>query len=166
MDSQKGGQQILFTTASGNYSRDLLPAHATVIFSAPVNPTSLPVNMELSAIFPHNLTFHLHYIDPILRPVPFWFWQGSHSTQKWLMLVMSSFQSEYKATCLKYIPPRKLLLAYWIKAQMLPALIWTECPFERTPILTEGFSLFQKQPISVKPQSKLKSKWREVIAHC
>lgn len=143
MDSQKEGQ-ILFTIASGNYSRDLLLAHATVLFfSVPVNPTSFLVNMEISAIFPCILTSHPHYIGPVLRSASCCSWQGSHSTQKWLMLVMSFFQSEYKATSLKYIPTCKLLLAYWIKAQMLLALIWTEYSFERTPILI-GFSLFQK----------------------
>lgn len=75
MDSQKEGQRILFTAASGNYSRDLLPAQATVLFfSAPVNPTSLLVNMAMSAIFPHILTSHLHYIGPFLRPASCWFW--------------------------------------------------------------------------------------------
>lgn len=91
-------------------------------------------------------------------------WEPQHI--KWLILVMSSFQSEYKATSLKYMPPCKLLLAYWIKTQMLPALIWTEYPFKRTPILIEGFHLFQKRPRSIKPQGKLKSTWSEVIAHC
>lgn len=111
MDSQKEGQQILFTAASGNYSRDLLPAHATVLFfSAPVNPTSLLLNVEISAIFPHILIFHLHGIGPVLSLLLILTWEPQHI--KWLILVMSSFQSEYKATSLKYMPPCKLLLAY------------------------------------------------------